>query len=280
MGELVVEPAALIDGNPADSLPLNDRGLLYGDGLFETTAFRDGRCALWPWHMERLERGAERLRIELPSRALLLDECRTLAAQNDCVLRLTVTRGSSLRPGYAPSGLEQPRRLLVRLPMPAPRGGLRVGICEERLPSPGPAAGLKHLSRLDQVLLAQEVAECCWDEGLVFDPQGQLCEGLQSNVLVLPDEHAQWLTPTVGAGVEGACRAALLSHGLARVAKLGLSDLEHCAALALCNAVRGVEPITELVGINTLTGEAARLLSERLTSALERQETRGALASS
>ncbi len=275
MAESAPAPTALVDGRPAESLPVDDRGLLYGDGLFETMAFTAGHCALWPWHMERLERGAARLKIELPAKSLLLKESRALAKEDACVIRLTVTRGSSRRPGYAASGLEQTRRLIVRLARPAPRNALRIGVCRERLPTPGLTAGLKHLSRLDQVLLAQEITDAGWDEGLVFDQQDHLCEGLQSNVLLLPEEHSDWLTPPVGAGVEGACRAALLQHALVREAPLGERDLERCTSLALCNAVRGVEPVSELVEVKVLSPQPAEALAARLKSALRRHNAPG-----
>lgn len=262
------QPAALVDGQPAQSLPLDDRGLLYGDGLFETMAFSGGRCALWRWHMKRLGRGSERLGLATPRESTLQRECLTLAGEQSCVLRLTVTRGSSLKPGYGVTGEETARRIVVRLPRPRVRPLLRVGICQGRLPSPGPASGLKHLSRLDQVLLAREIAGTGWDEGLLLDEREHLCEALQSNVLLLLAGRPGWVTPPVGAGVAGACRAALLDHELVQEQPVCRRDLDRCVALALSNAVRGVEPVGELVGLGTLDPAPAVSLAAAFDRAL------------
>lgn len=44
----------LVNGQPGDTLPVQDRGLAYGDGLFETLAVRDGKPLHWDRHMARL----------------------------------------------------------------------------------------------------------------------------------------------------------------------------------------------------------------------------------
>jgi hypothetical protein len=46
-----------------DGIPVRDRGLHYGDGLFETILIRDGMPCLWDRHMARLALGADRLGI-------------------------------------------------------------------------------------------------------------------------------------------------------------------------------------------------------------------------
>ena len=49
------------DGRPCTLISADDRGLQYGDGLFETVAVRDGAPRLWDYHVERLRNGAARL---------------------------------------------------------------------------------------------------------------------------------------------------------------------------------------------------------------------------
>ena len=49
----------LVNGAPGHTLAALDRGLAYGDGLFETIRFVQGRSPLWPRHMQRLRDGAE-----------------------------------------------------------------------------------------------------------------------------------------------------------------------------------------------------------------------------
>ena len=66
---------ALVNGEPSASLPVDDRGFLYGDHLFETIAFVRGRAPLWELHMERLIADAQRLLMPAPDPELLAAEC-------------------------------------------------------------------------------------------------------------------------------------------------------------------------------------------------------------
>ncbi|HEY4415017.1 MAG TPA: aminotransferase class IV, partial [Verrucomicrobiae bacterium] len=47
-------------------VPVNDRGFLLGDGLFETMRVVNSRPFRMAQHMERLTRGLDFLRIKLP----------------------------------------------------------------------------------------------------------------------------------------------------------------------------------------------------------------------
>ena len=44
-------------------LPLSDRGLAYGHGVFESMLYSEGEVALVDFHLDRLITGAERLGI-------------------------------------------------------------------------------------------------------------------------------------------------------------------------------------------------------------------------
>ncbi|HTG77893.1 MAG TPA: aminotransferase class IV, partial [Steroidobacteraceae bacterium] len=65
----------LVNGVDAGAVAADDRGLQYGDGLFETMAARDGRIRAFPLHVARLEAGCARLGIPMPEPALLEEEC-------------------------------------------------------------------------------------------------------------------------------------------------------------------------------------------------------------
>ena len=63
--------AAWVDGLPANSLGLADRGLHYGDGLFETIAANEGRARFLGAHLARLTKGCAALSIAMPDRDTL-----------------------------------------------------------------------------------------------------------------------------------------------------------------------------------------------------------------
>ena len=84
----------LVNGVPGALILPDDRGVLYGDGLFETVAFHNGRSALWPLHMARLTEGCRRLGLPLPDAQLLAEESQSLLdGRSRAVIRLGITRG-------------------------------------------------------------------------------------------------------------------------------------------------------------------------------------------
>ncbi len=49
-----------VNGQPAEGVPVRDRGLAYGDGLFETIRVQAGQPKLFERHLQRLEHGVGR----------------------------------------------------------------------------------------------------------------------------------------------------------------------------------------------------------------------------
>jgi 4-amino-4-deoxychorismate lyase len=149
-----------IDGQPATAINLQNRGLAYGDGLFETIAVRGGRPSLLDGHLARLALGCQRLAIDADL-ALVRDEILRFASQlGDGVAKLILTRGDSQR-GYAPVAGVAPRRILQGGPLPSypvehAEHGVRLFPCQTRLGEQPLLAGLKHLNRLEQVLARAE----------------------------------------------------------------------------------------------------------------------------
>ena len=83
------------------SVPVQERGFLYGDGLFETIRVAGGRMPFWDDHMVRFTTGAATLRIKPPkSREALLEIAEALLRRNavdDGLLRIQLTRGQGRR---------------------------------------------------------------------------------------------------------------------------------------------------------------------------------------
>ena len=149
-----------IDGQPATALNLQNRGLAYGDGLFETIAVRGAQPSLLDGHLARLALGCQRLAINTDL-ALVRDELLRYASQlGEGVVKLILTRGDSQR-GYAPAVDAAPRRILQGSPLPRypvehAEHGVRLFPCQTRLGEQPLLAGLKHLNRLEQVLARTE----------------------------------------------------------------------------------------------------------------------------
>jgi 4-amino-4-deoxychorismate lyase len=243
-----------IDGQPMELFSVKDRGLAYGDGLFETIAVSGGRPALLDRHLARLGEGCARLLIDLDLvlvRAELLAFSRELA---DGVAKLIVTRGDGLR-GYAPPQPALPRRILQASAKPAypacnAERGVRLFPCVTRLAEQPRLAGMKHLNRLEQVLARAEWQDAEHAEGLMMDFSGRVIEGVYSNLFLVQD--GVLLTPDLSrCGVAGVMRAELLAQaedqGLhCHVRDIGLDTLLGANEIFLCNSLFGVWPVRAL----------------------------------
>ena len=233
---------------PQPALDAADRGLAYGDGLFETMRVAKGRVPWWPAHRARLQRGAEVLGIAAPSAAWLDAEVASLAATapDAAVLKLVLTRGAGGR-GYAPPADAEPTLMLsLHAFPPAIDEPLAVRWCALRMAIQPALAGLKHLNRLEQVLARAEWSDPATHEGLLLDARGRVACATAANVFALVG--GRWLTPRVDqCGVAGVARAWVLANvpGAAE-ADLGPAEVEAAEAVFLCNAVRGILPVGRL----------------------------------
>jgi 4-amino-4-deoxychorismate lyase len=262
--------ATWIDGVPAEVLPADDRGLHYGDGLFETLLVRAGKPRFLELHLRRLALGAERLRIPLPPVPVLRDEMVQLAnrAPSLAILKLVLTRGSATKRGYAPAGDEQARRILSLWPaQPLPpeiREGVHVVMAAGRWGENETLGGIKHLARLENVLALREAQASGAFDALMTGSRAELISGAMSNVFLVAGDRLR--TPHVRtAGVAGVLRAVVLreagSLGLrCEEALLTQEDLVHSDEAFLTNARIGVVPVKR-VGEHafTMTRTALRL---------------------
>ena len=237
--------AAYMGGDRVASISLTNRGLNYGDGLFETVRVDHGGLPLWSRHLARLHTGAQRLAIALPDVAFI--EARlheTCAGVDTGVLKLLLTRGDGGR-GYAPAADAQPVWMVSLYPLPALQATLRLHLCDTRLATQPALAGIKHCNRLEQILARAEVQHADCDEGLMLGIDGHVASATSANMLIYRD--GRWLTPPVDrCGVAGVLRGWLLEQGLLQVGELSMDDIATADALALCNAVRGILPVSQL----------------------------------
>ncbi len=265
----------LINGEAGDRIDVLDRGLQYGDGLFETLRVRAGRPCLWAAHLARLRRGCERLGIAMPAEARLRDEAgRLCAGLDDGVLKIVLTRGPGGR-GYRPPRDARPTRLLAVFPAPDyppqyAQAGVAARLCDTRLGLNPALAGLKHLNRLEQVLARAEWDEPGIAEGLMLDIEGNVIEGTMSNLFMV--RAGRLCTPGLSrCGVAGVMRARVMAEAGAQgipveEGRIGLRDLAAADELFLTNSVIGVWPVRRLDGRDYV---APGPLTARLAAAVE-----------
>jgi 4-amino-4-deoxychorismate lyase len=270
---IAVRPQTLVNGIVADSLAVTDRGLLYGDGLFETLAVRNGLPQRWGRHLARLQGGCKRLSIALPDGSLLAAEAARLCAGVDrAVLKILITRGTGSR-GYRPDAVAVPTRIVQCLPDPGyspdlARDGIVARLCALRLGHNSALAGLKHLNRLEQVLARSEWNDDNIREGLLTDQTGNLVEGIMSNVFLVHGDTL--LTPDLArCGVSGIMRGLVLelaAHaGIAcAVRDVALDEIWQADELFVCNSLAGIWPVVKCDNHTYAIGRVTRTLQRLL----------------
>jgi 4-amino-4-deoxychorismate lyase len=242
-----------IDGVPGAALPADDRGLQYGDGVFETVLVRSGRARFLDAHLARLSQGCTRLGISIASLPVLRAEIDAAVAMSPplAILKVIMTRGSAQRRGYAPQGDETPRRIVSLWHAPphdaALVDGVTLRIAAIRLGENPALAGIKHLNRLENVLAAAESTGQGVFDSLLLDASGNLVSGTMCNVFIA--RAGGVATPIIQrCGVAGVMRGIVLREcavlGLAASEEsLTLDDLFFAAGVFVTNARIGVVPV-------------------------------------
>ncbi len=286
------EVTTWVNGSQRDHLALADRGLHYGDGVFETMVIHAGKVPLWQRHWRRLLVGCGRLGIVGLDGRRLADE--VAASSRGCergIIKLIVTRGEGGR-GYRPprdSEAGPPTRILLRSLWPTYpdyfwREGITARLCGIRLAANPALAGIKHLNRLEQVMARREWYDPDIAEGLMCDQMGNVVEGTQSNIFVV--RAGRLLTPPVEhCGVAGVMRGLILDEatawGLAAEERLlPLAELARSEEVFVCNAVIGVWPLRRLEQWSFPHGPVTRRVAQATASALLSTDTDQPKASS
>jgi 4-amino-4-deoxychorismate lyase len=265
--------ALLVNGvAPADAsqaIAVNDRGLHYGDGLFETALLVNGRVRFLDDHLDRLLSGCQRLGIQAPDRDTLLKEIEQVsAAANEGVMKIIVSRGVAGR-GYRPPAETNATRIVALHALTEGAAHpLKLRWCETRLGRNARLAGIKHLNRLEQVLAQSEWRDGAFDEGLMMDTEGELVCATAGNVFAVRD--GALITPDLRfCGVRGVMRAQVIKAA----PKLGLTvseeplwphDLESASEVFITNAVRGIRSATSLDSLQWSEGTVASRLARAL----------------
>jgi 4-amino-4-deoxychorismate lyase len=268
----------LVNGVESSAISVDDRGLQYGDGLFETMAALDGRVRHFARHMERLAEGGRRLGLPVPESALIAAECeRALTGLGAGSVKLVVTRGPGPRSYRPPAEPAVTRIVVSSSPKPRndPDDGIVVRLCDTPLGLNPRLAGLKHLNRLEQVLACSEWNDPAIAEGLMSSVDGRVICATAANVFLVRDGCL--VTPAMrDCGVAGVMRGVVLEAArelaiMTEVTDVRLEDFEQADEVFLTNAITGVRPVGEILGVRryAAAGEVTRVLLDWTARAAE-----------
>lgn len=250
-----------------------DRGLLLGDGLFETVLWEGGRLRRWPDHVARLTAGCATLGLPVPDLARLEASAREavasvgLAAERAAV-RLTWTAGDGRR-GLDRPETPAPRLLAGAAAAPVVHKPARLVVSSLRRNEGSPTSRVKSLAYLDNVLARAEARAAGADEAVLLNTRGELACAAAANLFWI--EGGVLHTPALECGVlAGVTRAAVIRAagrlGVAvREVRAARDALDRADAVFLTNSLVGLRAAVEIDG--RPAGESA--LPERLRAALD-----------
>jgi 4-amino-4-deoxychorismate lyase len=245
----------LVNGKQTDRIGIKDRGLQYGDGLFETIAYRNKKLEFCDEHIERLKEGCITLNIPTQILSELYNDFSliTQRVEEDAVIKVIITHGEGGR-GYKQPDFASPSRIASLHPFPdypeSNQQGVRVTRCRQIVSQNPTLAGLKHLNRLEQVLARSEWSDSDIAEGLMCNINGDLIEGTMTNLFIVKQNTL--FTPDLSlSGINGIIRKRVIS--LAQTLSIPLeitqiteSDLAASDEVFLTNSIIGIWPVTQI----------------------------------
>ncbi|MEP1554253.1 MAG: aminodeoxychorismate lyase [Paraglaciecola sp.] len=259
----------IVNGQQQSQIPLTDRSIQYGDGCFTTIAYQNASLELFDSHIQRLKDACERLSIPFTNwEQLSKSVFDTLPNNESCVVKIMITRGSGGR-GYSPVGAKHPNFIITHHSIPQhyktwQTDGISVSVSPVKLARQPLLAGIKHLNRLEQVLIKQALATTEYDDVIVCDTGNEVIESSVGNVFWWGDE--KWFTANLSeSGVVGVMRNQIIKmmekagHKVI-VTREPLEALFEAQALFVCNSLMGVVPVKSL--IDPVTFKVTKFLIE------------------
>jgi len=270
-GRFVPETEAVVN--------VNDRGFMYGDGLFETVRVSGGRPFRLAQHLERMMRGVDFLKLQCPSTPKeLQDIAGRLIEQNkmsEAILRVTLTRGPGER-GYTSPTAGRPTLVMTLHDAPSPDHPVHWSLvtASYRIPAADALASFKTLNKLTHILARAEAVERGADEALLLNTNGEVAETASGNLFWVYQDCI--CTVPTGRGVlPGITRAVVLeicqTLGLPTNKRVIKPEaLRNSEGLFLTQSAFGIVPVTELDGEPVAPSPLVEQISRAYGEALAR----------
>lgn len=267
----------LINGIASEYVSVTDRGLHYGDGVFETIACVGNSAVFIQQHLNRMENGARKLNIPFPDRQLFLDDinCLLRGSNSNSIIKLILTRGRGKR-GYRYEKTQIPTRICMLSAWPDyvahwREHGITTRFCQTQVSVNPQLAGIKSLNRLDSVLASSELGPA-FNEGFLSDIDGNVIEGSMSNIFIV--SNGTLVTPDLSrCGVNGIMREQIIdiaqnSSIKVETRNITRDELLESREIFISNSVIGVCVVKQLekqsYNTDTMTRTINKILDKRI----------------
>lgn len=259
---------AIIDEADAH-IAINDRGVLLGDGVFETIAVRGGQIKRLNAHLLRLAHDCKVIGLRTPwADTAIKSWIEKLIVDNnlpDALVRMTLTRGAGPR-GVLPPTDAKPTLLITTAAMPAPAEAARlIFATSTRRNEHSPTSAIKSINYLDNIIARREAQERDADDAIILNTQDRVAESTAANIFALIGGTI--LTPPMSEGaLPGVMRADVLTLARGEETPLTMDMLMSASEVFLSNAL-GIRPVIAIEGQPVGDGEPGlitQLLAARL----------------
>ncbi|ATQ40944.1 4-amino-4-deoxychorismate lyase [Caulobacter mirabilis] len=229
------------------TMPLDDRGLLLGDGLFETILAKNAELMLFDDHVARLRAGCAAMNLPAPDKAAVRELCELAIADAGAkprmAVRLTLTAGSGGRGLDRPDTVE-PHVFATAAPAVRPEEPATLVTSPVRRNEGSPTSWLKTLSYLDNVWARRMAAP---DDALMLNNGGEICCATAANIFWVKD--GKLYTPSLDCGVlDGVMRRRVMALQPVEEVRAPRAMLEQSDAVFLTSSLIGVRPVASLDG--------------------------------
>ncbi|WP_394173171.1 aminodeoxychorismate lyase [Thalassotalea litorea] len=237
---------------PQSEISIADRGLAFGDGIFTTALVQEGQVQWLEQHIERLSYGCQALQINMPDFARLKTHLNHVCAPyHRAVLKVMVTAGNSGR-GYGRNPDNNANIIVTINDYPGHfddwrKRGVHLGVAATRLGLNPNLAGIKHMNRLEQVLVRNELDAVAYDDLVVCDLNGFIVETSSCNLFWQLDNC--WYTADLSSsGVNGLASQRLLNTlGQVKIVQHTIEQLQQAQSMFICNALLQIAPVRQFL---------------------------------
>lgn len=249
-GEVVLDPL---------TISAEDRAFLLGDGLFETIRVYRGRPFRLSAHLERLERGMDRIGLQLAEIDFLRERLGEALSRgpDEAALRITVSRG--VGGGPAGEGATNPTVAIRVIPVQRQTRALHA-VLEGWIHEAALTAGLKITGYLERIVALRRARARGAHEALIRNSRGEVVEGSTSNVVGV-DRTGVLLAPGAAQGVLSGITLGVVL-GAARDAGIVVEErgirpdeIPALRELFLTSSIRELAPVVEVEGDPVGSGE-------------------------
>lgn len=240
-----------VNFQPSTSVDITDRGLAFGDGIFTTGKIVSGHLQFMSDHMLRLQMGCRHLNIDSVNWQNVENEIvKACKGSELACLKVIITAGQQGR-GYSRQGCSRGNVLITVLPFPIhylhwQEQGIILGESSFKLGLNPQLKGIKHLNRLEQVIIRNELDGLTTDEVVVSDINENVVECNTANLFWIKGNYVY--TPSLeNSGVEGIIRAKVIEKlNNVKVVSRPIDDLYHADAVFITNSLMGVVAVNQI----------------------------------